>query len=161
MKCIKLFCLLLSVGMGIFVIVFLIKMQNTNEISREIIDYPWELVEVKEEFPQLEGVSIKIDKSLLSTKRINYSLVNKSEHKIEYDEWYELYVEVSGQWYKINRDYDGTLLSYFLEPNKVHTISENWCNRYGELVPGKYRISKKVTVDEVNYNLTGEFLIRE
>ena len=153
---------IILIAVIVLVLVVSVFVGKLQEDSYEISDYPWDLIQVEEEIIQFKGISIKVKESTLTETGVEYELINSSESEGIYgSDEYDLQVKVKGSWYEMKVYEDEGLMAGILSPRISYTCSGNWEQRYGKLVPGRYRIVIPITVEGTEYYMADEFVIRK
>ena len=94
-----------------------------------------------------KGVSLLLKENTLTNEGMSLVIKNNSNNSITYGEGYEIEKYIDGKWHKINVELNFNLIGYILNKNEDKEMNINWKHGYGPLSTGKYRIIKKITLE--------------
>lgn len=112
-------------------------------------------------------ICLEIDVDTVNPRGLNAEIINNSDSKIGYLDYYRIEKKMGDEWCYF--DYDNELepywdnMTYIIEPGEVAYVSFYWSEMYGELDNGEYRIIKEYydNADMSNrlHYLYGEFVL--
>ena len=89
-------------------------------------------------------VIMTIKDGTLTNKSVTLVLINNSDKKIQYGSPYEIEIRKNDEWHKINAELNFTLQLFILESKEKKEFKLNFEDEYGKLLPGTYRVIKKI-----------------
>ncbi len=109
-----------------------------------------------------EDITFTVVEKTVTNSKATFILENKSNYSITYGEYYSIEKEKDNSWYEVEPKEEVwfNMQQFEQDANKEKKIKINWKDSYGKLKKGKYRIIKKITINESNKFIAGEFVIK-